>query len=328
MAYERGTLQRFDFSDEYALNVGTLQLMARLVRERHADPRIRGRARAILADAGVASMDYDGMIRAVFDFVRDHVRYVRDPLGGEYVTDPIELDHQVDDGDAAEDCESLALYAATLLAAIGIKSEFETQAKDMRRPALATHCALQVQHPQTGQWISFDVVGAAAFPGQFDLGDSLAGPGEHVERWTLDGEQKESAMRRMHMAGLISASDFGDGDGMGDAVSTIKDVSVSTATGAAEGSALGPAGAIIGGLLSLGGSIVQAVTGKSVGQLLPGGPIPVGGPGQPLATVGVEHKLDLPTVDKSTKKWLIGGAIVVGALTFGPRIADMFRGRR
>src|SRR5438874_11348942 len=124
--YQRGTLQRFDYPDGESMTVGTLRTMAQLVRTQSEHPRIRARARRVLADAGVASMDYDGMLRAVFAFVRDHVRYVRDPVGAEYVTDPVELDYQIDDGDAAEDCESLALYAATLLASIGMVSEFGT----------------------------------------------------------------------------------------------------------------------------------------------------------------------------------------------------------
>lgn len=327
--YQRGTLQRFDYPDGESMTVGTLRTMAALVRKQSEDPRIRARARAVLAAAGVASMDYDGMIRAVFDFVRDHVRYVRDPVGAEYVTDPVELDHQIDDGDACEDCESLALYASTLLASIGIVSEFETQAKDPRDPERATHCSLQVRNPRNGQWVSFDLVGAAAYPGAFDLGDTLAKPGERVERWNLDGEKttKETTMRRMHLAGLISASDFGD-DGMsGDAVSTITEVGKSTAAGAAEGSALGPWGAVIGGVLSLGGSLVSAISGKPIGQLLPGGPIPVGQPGQPLATVDIKHSLDVPTVSSSTKKtmwWIAGG---VAALWVGPKILRAVRGR-
>lgn len=323
--YQRGTLQRFDYPDGESMTVGTLRTMAALVRKQSEHPRIRARARAILADARVASMDYDAMLAAVYAFVRDHVRYVRDPIGAEYVTDPVELDLQVDDGDAAEDCESLALYAATLLASIGIASEFETQAKDLSDPTRATHCSLQARHPGNGAWVSFDLVGAAAYPGQFGLGDTLAQPGERVERWNLDGEKttKERTMRRMHLAGLISASDFG-GDGMGDAGSTITDISKSTASGAAEGSVLGPYGAIIGGVLSLGGSIVQAITGKPIGTLLPGGPIAVG---QPLATVDIKHSLDVPTVSRSTKTtmWLVGGGIA--ALVFGPKILRAVRGK-
>jgi hypothetical protein len=333
VAYQRGTLQRFDYPDGQSMTVGTLQTMAALVRKQSEHPRIRDRALRVLAAAGVASMDYDGMIRAVFDFVRDHVRYVRDPVGAEYVTDPVELDFKVDEGIAAEDCESLALYASALLASIGIVSEFETQAKDLSDPLRATHCSLQVRNPRNGEWLSFDLVGAAAYPGDFDLGDTLAKPGEHVERWNLDGEQtttttttkEKTPMRRMHLAGIVSASDFGDG--MGDATSTITEVGKSTASGAAEGSSFGPWGALIGGALSLGGSIISAVTGKPVGTLLPGGPLAVGTPGQPLATVDIKHSLDVPTVSSSTKKilyWVAGGAAV---LFFAPRIIGAVRRR-
>lgn len=297
--------RRIDYPDGESLNRGTIEHMAALVRARHEHPEIRARALAVLTDADAGSMDYDAQIRAVWDFVRTHVRYARDPLGAELVTDPLTLDRQIEaHGFTWEDCESMATYAATVLAAIGLRSEFETQNKDQRNPDLRTHCSLRVLQPRSGEWISFDLVGDAAFPDDFELGDTLQKPGERVERWTLDGNRKGEIMRTL--AGIVSASDFG----MGDAQSTITEIASSTGQGAAQGSSFGPWGAVIGGVLNLAGSIVSATTGKPLGTALPGGPVP-------LTTVGVEHKIDLPTVSKSAQNKLltvagIGAAVLIG----------------
>lgn len=286
MSYQRGIVHRREFPPGYPTTVGTLQWMAELVRNQHLDPRIRNRALGIFARAGVASHDYDGQIGAIWDFILQRVRYVRDPLGAEHLTEPVELDHRIDEGTAAEDCESLATYAATLFASVGIVSEFEAQAKNAAKPDTFTHCSLQVQHPETKRWISFDLVGASRFPETFGLGDTLHRANERVELWTLDGNRRE-------------AMSYFD-DGMGN---TTQQPSPPWAQAA---------GGIVGGLVSVAGGLVSAITGQPVGNLLPGGAQAVGG--GPNVTVGVEHTLSTPALSPEMKNILIWGAVIGGGL--------------
>lgn len=203
-------MERHVFPSGYPTTAATLQWMARVVRDRESHPRIRARARQITAD--VDQLDVDGEIKAVWDWVTSHVRYLRDPLHTEHLTDPVELDEQIDDGDAAEDCEGIALYAATLLAAMGIASVFEAQGQDAAQPDRFTHCALLALNSRTHRAVSFDPVGALEFE-NFGLGDTVHRPGDPVERWTLEGRRldggKEKTMRRRSRKSFARLA-FGD----------------------------------------------------------------------------------------------------------------------
>lgn len=175
-----------------ALKVATLQEMARQVREYRSHERLRTRVRQIMADAGVESGDYDGEIRAIWDFVCKNVRYQRDPIGAEHITGPLAIDEQIDEGYAAEDCESIVTYAATLFAANGTWSEFEIYGFDPGEPTKFTHVALAIRPNGTagasGRWVIFDTVGACHRQG-FGLGDTVWRPGLPIERWSLEGKQ-------------------------------------------------------------------------------------------------------------------------------------------
>lgn len=199
----------YQFPGGYPGTAATLRLMSQVLREEYGDPRMRARFRTITRD--VAPLDVWGEVEAVWNFCLENIRYQRDPPGIEHITRPVDLDKQIERGTAAEDCESMALYAATLLAAGGIPSAWEAQGRDRARRDRFKHCSLIVTNPRTGEEASFDLVGAVEVDG-FTLGDTLHRDGDPVERWSaLDGER--IAMGGMH--GL-----FGDsGAGMGDAAS-------------------------------------------------------------------------------------------------------------
>lgn len=246
----RQIVTQYNFASGYPTTTGTIEVMAELVRSRHTHPVIRARARQIVA--GLQPMDIDGEIRAVWDFIMGNVRYVRDPIFAEFITDPLELDHQVDEGLAMEDCEGIETYAATILASIGIPSEFETQGRDPSKPKKFRHCAMRVQNPRTKAWVSFDPVGAWEFPGQFDLGDSLHVPGHPLERFGLDGKRADALGG--FLADLL-------GDALGDAYSNeqqAKGIVNPIADGAM---AFGPYGMLVGGLAKGGLAIADAEIG-------------------------------------------------------------------
>lgn len=162
--------------------------MARQVREYRGDEKLRTRVRQIMADAGVPSGDYVGEVRAVWDFVCRNIRYQHDPLGIEHITGPRALDDQIDEGYAAEDCESIVAYAATLFAANGTWSEFEIYGFDPGQPDKFTHVALAVRPHGSRAFITFDPVGACHRQG-FGLGDTVWKPGLPIERWSLEGRK-------------------------------------------------------------------------------------------------------------------------------------------
>lgn len=230
----------FNFPPGYRTTEGTLRVMADVVKRRHTDPRMRNRVRSIFYDYNVPSADHDAEIAAVYDFIIRHIRYQRDPLGVEYITDPVTLDEQIDEGGAAEDCESLALYAATLFAAAGLPSEFDIMGPRAGEQRF-THCALAVQNPRTKAWTSFDPVGEYHYPGNFTLGDTIFIEGMARERWGLDG-------KRVGMGDFLETA-FGDGaedlqsaKKYGDPVANV----VGT---------LGPYGALVSGLWQVGTGI-------------------------------------------------------------------------
>lgn len=229
----------------YATTTWTIKFMCDVVAAEHTDPMLRRRYRELTY--GLPSMDYEGEIRAVWDFVVGNIRYQRDPLGAEHITSPKEIDRQIrEEGAAAEDCESIALYAATLFAAGGLRSEFEIQGRNPAFPERFSHCALRVLNPTSKQWTSFDPVGAFAYPG-FGLGDTLAVPGDPVQHFALTGERT--------MDGLL-------GELFGDSATDLQNVKLVGDPIAKAAMGFGPYGAIIGGLFEAGTGIAQAVVGE------------------------------------------------------------------
>lgn len=250
----------------YAGTAETIRIMAEWVRRRAtggdgspadlaATERLRTRTRELFAH--LAPLDDFAEIRAVWDFVTSNVRYMSDNLGTEHLTDPAELDRQVDEGDAAEDCESIAMYAMTLFAVSGRQSQFTIGEKNPRKPGEFTHCwmRVEVKRPRRG-WLWFDPVGFAYYPDTFRLGDTVSKDGELVELWNLDGE-------RIARMAYSETSPYGAalGDAGEDALSIVDQI----ASGA---SAAGPYGAIVGGAIKAGESVAAAAGSQTAKNYL------------------------------------------------------------
>lgn len=293
---------------------GTLREMSRIVEREHRDPRIIARARSLVG--GCQSMGYACEAQAVWDFIIDHVRYVRDPVGAEHITTPIGLDTQIDEqGFAQEDCESIALYAAALLSALGARCEWEIMGQDPARPTKFSHCALRVWEPYSKSWISFDPVGY--FDAQhrgtndFDLGDTMLKAGDPMRHYTMTGEQT-----------LL-------GEAFGDDRSNLNQASGYVNQGADALSTLGPWGAIIGGLAKGGLAIADKTipggggsTGSSSGSgssssatPKPRGPIRMTrGPAQRLTDAQLRDALAAARSNPSRNLWYIAAGLGAVAL--------------
>ena len=81
-------------------------------------PRIRALAMNIVNKAGVPSKDYYGEIVAIHNWVRDNIRYFRDPVGQETIADPEQTAFNMRGGD----CDDHTILEIALLGAVGIEA--------------------------------------------------------------------------------------------------------------------------------------------------------------------------------------------------------------
>jgi transglutaminase-like putative cysteine protease len=95
----------------------TLKMMAALVREYKMDPGMRELAIGLAAD--VPPKDTPAEINAIFEYVRDQIRYIGDVSDIETLHIPPLIVEQ-----AAGDCDDKSLLLCTLLESIGYKTRF------------------------------------------------------------------------------------------------------------------------------------------------------------------------------------------------------------
>lgn len=100
-------------------NIQTIDLMKKVARLRSGDQLPRKLALNILAQYGVKSHHFVDEALAIGDYVKNKVRYVRDPDNIERLQDPLDMIKEIQDGTAQGDCDDMALVTATLLLAIG-----------------------------------------------------------------------------------------------------------------------------------------------------------------------------------------------------------------
>lgn len=100
-------------------NYDTVKIMSQVAHARKGHPMIRQLAETILLSAGVGSMDYANEALAIGEYIRQKVRYVRDPSGIEQLQDPILIAEKISQNRAQGDCDDMALMIATLLLSIG-----------------------------------------------------------------------------------------------------------------------------------------------------------------------------------------------------------------
>jgi hypothetical protein len=81
-------------------------------------PKIRALAINIINKAGVGNKDYYGMAKAIHEWVRDTIRYVKDPVGQETLSYPEETAFN----SKAGDCDDLTILDMALLGSVGIRS--------------------------------------------------------------------------------------------------------------------------------------------------------------------------------------------------------------
>ena len=95
----------------------TLKLMQQLVKSYKKHPAIR--QAALDLTRGLLQKDYTGEVKALYDFVRDRIRYVRDIRGVETLSTPDKILE-----DAAGDCDDKAVLLDALLESLGHPTGF------------------------------------------------------------------------------------------------------------------------------------------------------------------------------------------------------------
>lgn len=100
----------------------TLAYMRALVRREHALPIVRQTAIGIVKSAALHPEASAALIR---QWIGDHVAFVRDPRGVELLTAPATLLTTIrTTGSASGDCDDVAILAAALGLAIGMRARF------------------------------------------------------------------------------------------------------------------------------------------------------------------------------------------------------------
>jgi len=123
----------------------TLRLMSRYVRGFKTSGQVRETALALIA--GVRQKDYAGEAEAVFDWVRDHIRYVRDINGVETLQTPLATMEL-----GAGDCDDKSVLLAVLLESIGHPTRFV--AAGYQGPRRYSH--VYVESRIGSRWIPMD----------------------------------------------------------------------------------------------------------------------------------------------------------------------------
>lgn len=129
--------------------VATLNVMARFARAGRQSELVRDAANELTA--GLAQKDFVGEIRAIQEFVRDRIRYLRDPVQIERVQTP-EATLTLKSGD----CDDKSVLTAALLESVGHPARFKAVGP---RPGMFSHVFVQAQIYAKGgipKWINVE----------------------------------------------------------------------------------------------------------------------------------------------------------------------------
>ncbi len=129
-----------------ASNPYTVGVMRELVKAARIDPVMMNHAISIIHM--VPAKDEFAEISALFDFVQNHVRYVRDVAGLETLADPRMTMQRL-----VGDCDDQATLLATMLESVGYHTRFVMASYT---GGDFEHVYLQVLVPHLNEWLDLD----------------------------------------------------------------------------------------------------------------------------------------------------------------------------
>lgn len=100
-------------------NLQTIEVMKKLARKSSGHPRVKLQAIEILNQYLVEPNNYLDESFAIGDWVKNHIRYVKDADFIEQLTHPLTMLDLIYQGRARGDCDDMSLLIATLLLSIG-----------------------------------------------------------------------------------------------------------------------------------------------------------------------------------------------------------------
>lgn len=136
----------------------TVDKMKSIISQSSKNPYIREWATKVIAR--VAVNDKKGEANAIFNFVRDNVRYTKDPHGFEYLqTPPVVLEsigqYQAGKGDRpAGDCDDMCILSLSLLKSIGFPVAIKVVSFNQSGQFGHVYGLVQIGY----NWIPFDCV--------------------------------------------------------------------------------------------------------------------------------------------------------------------------
>lgn len=148
--------------------------MQRLARAGCTSMAVRGKALELTSKgfgtpSGLAQKDETGEATRLFRFVRDQIRYVKDPDGAEFLHTPEWVLHL-----AAGDCDDKSILLASLLLSIGHTPRFAAVAFDAdpdTGEAIYSH--VWVQDWLGGRWVDLETTENLPFGKAVPLEDAL-----------------------------------------------------------------------------------------------------------------------------------------------------------
>lgn len=100
-------------------NKETASIIRHMAYQRSRHPAIQKLARDIIHSYGVKSHNYLDECYVIGDFVKNNVRYQKDPKGIEQLTDPLRMVKEILEGRSMGDCDDMSLLICTLIRAAG-----------------------------------------------------------------------------------------------------------------------------------------------------------------------------------------------------------------
>jgi Transglutaminase-like superfamily len=148
----------------------TIEQMRGLVDEALRDPSIIRLATDIVRS--VPAFDDYAEANALYEWVRQNIRFTKDPVNKEKLYPPAELLEI-----RAGDCDDISMLLGTLLMAVGYPARLMTVAASPGSPEQFSHVYIEGEVPAgSGQWIPMD-------PARFDSQFGIAPPQVTRSRW-------------------------------------------------------------------------------------------------------------------------------------------------
>lgn len=128
--------------------IETVRAMRRLIRDGRVDPVVRNAAEEALRAEGVKPRDSYGEAKALFEFVRGHMRFTRDPVNVEQLTTAqgLLLDHP------NGDCDEYSILLGSLLESVGIPVRIKVVRRHSRQPWKHVYLEARIND----RWVSAD----------------------------------------------------------------------------------------------------------------------------------------------------------------------------